>query len=52
MQLRRILDLLPDLQDLHVYGGGLLVAIGAGLAYPPAGPFAFGLVLLYLGIRR
>jgi len=43
--------LLPDARDLHVYGGGLLVALGAWMTYPPAAPAVFGALLLYLGLR-
>jgi hypothetical protein len=45
-------DALPDMRDLHVYGGGAMVAWGAASVFPPAGWVAFGLVLLYLGLRR
>lgn len=38
------------LGDAHVYGGGLLFAIGASLAYPPLGPIAFGAFILWLGL--
>ena len=31
--------------DAHVYGGGLLFAVGAGLAYPPPGPMVFSAFL-------
>jgi uncharacterized protein (TIGR03382 family) len=40
------------MRDLHVYGGGAMVAWGAASVFPPAGWVAFGLVLLYLGLRR
>lgn len=36
----------------HVYGGGLVLAIGAGMAYPPAGLISLGALLLYIGLRR
>ena len=36
--------------DAHVSGGGLLFAIGAGLAHPPLGPIAFGGFVLWLGL--
>ena len=36
----------------HVYGGGLLLSVGAGLAFPPAGLITFGAFLLYIGLRR
>ena len=51
--LRRLAPYLPDLRDLHVYGGGLLVALGISwLTRPGAGLMAFGALLLYLGLRR
>lgn len=43
---------LPDLRDLHVYGGGALVAWGAWGISPAAGKVVFGAVLLYLGLRK
>ena len=36
--------------DAHVYGGALILAIGAGTAYPPLGPISFGLFLCWLGL--
>ena len=45
----RLRPLLPDARDLHVYGGGLLVALGAGMYSPAAGLMVFGALLLYLG---
>lgn len=48
----RVGALLPDVRDLHVYGGGALVAWGAAQAYPPAGWMVAGTVLMYLGLRR
>lgn len=48
----RVGALLPDVRDLHVYGGGALVAWGAAEAYPPAGWMVAGTVLMYLGLRR
>ena len=47
-----IAKVLPDLRDLHVYGGAALVTIGAALVYPPAGWMVAGLCLIYLGLRR
>lgn len=44
--------LVPSFRDLHAYGGGALVAAGAGMAYPPAAPIVFGALLLYLGLWR
>ena len=40
------------LRDAHVYAGGLLVSIGAGFVYAPAAPITFGLLLLFIGLRR
>lgn len=42
----------PDVIDLHVYGGALLIAVGAWLWDPAAGPFTLGAILLVLGLRR
>ena len=42
----------PSFRDLHVYGGGALVAVGVALAWPPGGWIAFGVLLVYLGLRR
>jgi hypothetical protein len=42
--------LLPDAQDVHLYGGALLLAAGAGAIYPPAGLLVAGLALLLLGL--
>jgi hypothetical protein len=42
----------PDFRDLHVYGGGALLAGGAWMAWPPGGLIAMGALLLYLGLRR
>ena len=36
--------------DLHTYGGAVLVAGGAGWAYPPAGLIVFGAMLMWLGL--
>lgn len=47
---RAVRPFLPDLLDLHVYGGGFLVSVGVGLAWPPGGFIAFGVLLLGLGI--
>ena len=44
--------LLPDLRDLHVYGGAALVVLGAARVYRPAGYLVAGLLLLYLGLRK
>lgn len=43
---------LPDRIDVHLYGGALLVAIGAGMYSQPAGFIAFGAVLLFIVYRR
>lgn len=47
----RVRPALPGPRDVHVYGGGLLLASGAGLVYAPAGLIVFGALLLYLGLR-
>lgn len=47
---RGFVGMMPDLWDLHVYGGGLLVAGGFYLAWPPGGLIAAGALLLYLGL--
>lgn len=39
----------PTLADLHVYGGGALLALGAGLWSLPAGLVTAGAVLFGLG---
>lgn len=50
---RRLRPALPSFRDLHVYGGGALVALGAWLSpWPWLAPVVFGLLLLYLGIWR
>lgn len=47
-----IRPLLPDLQDLHLYGGAGLVALGvARVAAPGYGLIVAGVALFYLGIR-
>lgn len=38
MKLRSVL---PSLRDLHIYGGGVVVSLGVGLAFG----FAYGLVV-------
>jgi hypothetical protein len=50
----KVAAILPGLRDLHIYGGGGLVAAGAGMIYPPAGFIAFGALLVALGflVRR
>lgn len=50
--LLRIGPFLPDFKDVHVYLGGLLLAVGAGSAWSPAGPMVAGAFLLYLGLRK
>lgn len=43
---------LPGLRDLHVYGGGLLLAVTAWLSpWPWVAPGIFGALLLFLGLR-
>jgi putative exporter of polyketide antibiotics len=41
---------LPNAQDVHIYGGALLLAVGAGAVYLPAGLAVAGLALLLLGL--
>lgn len=36
--------------DAHVYGGALLVALGAGFVHPPLGPIVFGAFACFLGL--
>lgn len=48
----RLRSALPTFRDLHVYGGGALIAAGAWMAYPPAAPAVLGVLLLYLGLWR
>ena len=50
--LERLRPVLPDFRDVHVYFGGLLLAVGAGIAWQPAGPMVAGALLLYLGLRK
>jgi hypothetical protein len=50
--LRRLLRLLPDFRDVHVYGGGLLIAIGMWTWWRPGGFIVFGCLLVYLGLFR
>jgi hypothetical protein len=40
------------LLDAHVYGGGILVAIGLGAYWWPAGLIAFGALLVFIGLRN
>jgi hypothetical protein len=47
----RLRLLLPDKVDAHLYGGGLLVAIGVGMYSVGAGLIALGALLVYLGWR-
>ena len=42
----------PDLVDLHVYGGAALVSVGLWMFASWAGVVALGLVLMILGLRR
>ncbi|MFW6331497.1 MAG: hypothetical protein ACOC3J_07215 [Gemmatimonadota bacterium] len=49
--MRGLRPLLPDFRDLHVYGGGALVTVGAWWVYPPAGLIVGGALLIYLGLR-
>jgi hypothetical protein len=54
--LKRVWDavraVLPDFRDLHVYGGGLLIAIGLWTWWRPGGFIVFGGLLVYLGLFR
>lgn len=50
LAVRAAADLLPDWWDLHVYGGGGLIAYGLWMTWPPAGPVVVGALLLYLGL--
>lgn len=47
--LAKVRPALPGPRDAHVYGGGLLLAIGAQVLSP--GLAVFGALLLYLGLR-
>lgn len=38
------------LRDLFVFGGMMLVTVGAGMVYLPAAPIIAGLVLLVVGL--
>lgn len=38
------------LGDLHVYGGAVVLSVGAWFAYPPAGPIVFGGFICGLGL--
>jgi hypothetical protein len=51
-QVARVAPALPDLRDIHVYGGGLLIAVGAWMWFPPAAPMVLGALLVYLGLRK
>jgi len=46
---RRVLAVI-DAADLHLYGGLLILATGAGLVYPPAALIVPGAVLVGLGV--
>lgn len=48
----KLRSLLPDFRDLHVYGGGVLMAVGMGCLWRPAGLIVFGAFLLYMGLRK
>lgn len=43
---------MPDFRDLHVYGGGALLVIGAASVWTPLAYMTGGAVLLYLGLRK
>ncbi len=49
--MRRLLSQM-DRQDVCITTGLLLLGIGAGLAYLPAGPMVVGAVLLALAVWR
>jgi hypothetical protein len=51
LALQRLIPWLPDARDLHVYGGGLLIAIGAWQLHPAAGWIVMGALLVGLGLR-
>lgn len=40
---------LPDALEVHVYGGAVLISVGAGLWFPPAGLIACGALLIVIG---
>ena len=40
-----------DLTDAHIYGGLMLVAIGAGWIYLPAGLIIAGLGLAFIALK-
>ena len=42
----------PDGRDVHFYGGLILLGVGCGWIYQPAGLVACGVVLLYVAIWR
>lgn len=48
----RLRPWLPDVRDLHVYGGALLIAWGISRYAPAMGWVVMGMVLLALGLRR
>lgn len=50
--MRRLRPALPDLRDLHVYGGVALMAAGLAQIAPALGWVAAGAILLYLGLRK
>ncbi len=45
-----MIDLRSHLDDVHVYGGLLLLSVGAGWVYRPAGLIVAGVGLLALGV--
>lgn len=49
---RAVRHVVPDWRDVHVYGGGLLIAAALDRLVPGTGPIAYGVLLLYLGLRR
>jgi len=41
-----------DARDLHAYAGIILLAVGCGMIYRPAGYIAAGIMLLFIALRR
>jgi hypothetical protein len=40
-----------NVRDVHVYGGGILAAVGLGMLHPSAGIVPLGVFLAWLGLR-
>lgn len=47
-----VIALLPDMQDLLVFGGLALACVGVAKVYEPAAWMLAGVTLFWLGIRR